>query len=39
MPKIDEEHHLNLSILKTDRKNVNIIGKCLDYNVKKRIEL
>lgn len=39
MPKTDEEHHIDLSNLKTSKKNITIIGKCLDYNVKKRMEL
>lgn len=39
MPKTDEEHHLDLSNLKTSKKNITIIGKCLDFNVKKRMEL
>lgn len=37
MPKLDQENHIDLANLKTNKKNINIIAKCLDYNVKKRI--
>lgn len=39
MPKLDQQNNIDLTILKANKKNINIIGKCLDYNVKKRIEL
>jgi hypothetical protein len=43
MPKLDTdteyENNIDLTQLKTHKKNVNLIGKCIDFNVKKRMEL
>lgn len=33
LPVCDEEGHIDIKSLKTDQKNRNIIGKCLDYSV------
>lgn len=39
LPVCDEEGLIDIQSLKTDQKNRNIIGKCLDYNVETRLEL
>ena len=43
MPKLDTdteyENNIDLTQLRTHKKNVNLIGKCIDFNVKKRMEL
>lgn len=39
MLKLNQENKIDLAILKANKININIIGKCLDYNVKKRLEL
>ena len=33
MPSANEEGHIDIQVLKTDQKNRNVIGKCLDFNV------
>ena len=40
LPMIDvETSTINIDILDTNRKNKNLIGKCLDQNVKNRLTL
>lgn len=37
LPVSDEDGHINIQSLKTDQKNRNVIGKCLDYGVETRL--
>jgi serine/threonine protein kinase len=37
MPVSNEEGEIDIQSLKTDQKNRNVIGKCLDYNVETRL--
>lgn len=39
LPTSDEEGQIDIQSLKTDQKNRNVIGKCLDYGVETRLEL
>ena len=40
LPRItDENPTINIEDLDTHRKNRNLIGKCLDQNVKRRVDL
>lgn len=39
LPVINEEGDLDLQSLSTNQKNINLIGKCLSYEVVKRLEL
>lgn len=37
LPVSDEEGQIDIQSLKTDQKNRNVIGKCLDYGVETRL--
>lgn len=37
LPTSDEEGQIDIQSLKTDQKNRNVIGKCLDYGVETRL--
>lgn len=39
LPASSEEGEIDIQSLKTDQKNRNVIGKCLDYGVETRLEL